>query len=49
MKLSKHVTVLEIPQERDHFTRHRFHFNGEGKEIICNQLALIIGKLFSAY
>jgi hypothetical protein len=46
MKLSKHVTILEIPQERVHFTRHRFHLNGEGKEIIRSQLALIIGKLF---
>ncbi|PNF32780.1 hypothetical protein B7P43_G04509 [Cryptotermes secundus] len=46
MKLNKHVTILEIPQDRDYFTRHGLHLNGKGKEIICTQLSAIIGKLF---
>ena len=46
MKLNDHVTILEIPQDRDHFTRHGLHFNGQGKENICSQLASIIGELF---
>jgi hypothetical protein len=46
MKLNDNVTILEIPQDSDHFTRHGLHFNGQGKENICSQLASIIGELF---
>jgi hypothetical protein len=46
MKLSEHVTVLETPQDREYFTRHGLHLNGYGKEAICRQLALSIGKLY---
>jgi hypothetical protein len=36
---------LKTPQDRDYFTRHGLHLNGQGKEIITSQLATIIGEL----
>jgi hypothetical protein len=46
MRLNKHVTILKTPQDRDYFTRHGLHLNGQGKEIITNQLATIMGEFF---
>jgi hypothetical protein len=46
MKLNKHVTILESPQNWDYFTRQGLHFNGYGKETICSQLAMSIKNLF---
>jgi hypothetical protein len=46
MKLNKHVTILKIPQDRDQFTRHGLHLSEQSKEIICSQLASVIGELF---
>jgi hypothetical protein len=44
--LNKHVTIFKIPHDKDYFTRHGLHLNGQGKEIICSQLAPIIERLF---
>lgn len=46
MKPNAHVTILEIAQNREYFTRHGLHLNSQGKENICEQLALSIEKLF---
>jgi hypothetical protein len=46
MKLNKHVTIIESPQNRGYFTRHGLHYNGYGKEILCNLIALNVKNLF---
>jgi hypothetical protein len=46
MKLNKHVTILESPLNREYFTRHGLHYNGYGKDILCNQIALSVKNLF---
>jgi hypothetical protein len=44
MRLNKHVTILKTPQDRDYFTRHGLHLNGQGKEIFYSQLATTVGE-----
>ncbi|PNF16255.1 hypothetical protein B7P43_G11638 [Cryptotermes secundus] len=45
-RFNKDVTILETPKDRDYYTRHGYHLNGLGKEIICKQLASVIDGLF---
>jgi hypothetical protein len=45
MKPNVHATTLEIDQDREYFTKHGQHLNGQGKENICRQLATIIGEI----
>jgi hypothetical protein len=46
MKPNKRVTILKAPQDKDYFSRHGLHLNGQGKENIGSQLATSIGELF---
>jgi hypothetical protein len=46
IRVNKNVKLLETPQERGYYTRHGLHLNGQGKETICEQLALAIDELF---
>jgi hypothetical protein len=32
MRLNKHVSILRTPQDRDYFTRHGLHLNGQGEK-----------------
>ncbi|PNF35696.1 hypothetical protein B7P43_G17400 [Cryptotermes secundus] len=45
-RFNKDVTILETPKDRDYYTRHVYHLNGLGKEIICKLLASVIDRLF---
>jgi hypothetical protein len=45
-RVNKHVKLVETPRERGYYTRHGLHLNGQGKEIICQQLARITDELF---
>jgi hypothetical protein len=46
MKPNVRATTLEIDQDREYFSKHGQHLNGQGKENICRQLATIIGENF---
>ena len=48
MKLSTHVTIINIDQNREYFTKHELHLNSLGKEVICKQIATIIDKLLQS-
>jgi hypothetical protein len=46
MMLSTCVTVIDVDQNMEYFTKQGLHLNGLGKEVICKQIATIIDKLF---
>jgi hypothetical protein len=38
MRAFNHASVLEITSDRNHFTKHGFHLNGVGKEVLSKQI-----------
>jgi len=41
----KNVQLIEVPSERELYTKHGQHLNWRGKEIMANEIALFIEKL----
>jgi lysophospholipase L1-like esterase len=46
MTLQPQVKLLETNLDRNHFTRHGLHLNFKGKDLVSQQLALIIEHIF---
>jgi hypothetical protein len=44
-KLYKHVKVLEVSRNRNVFTRHGLHLNGEGKRLMARQIVREIRQI----
>jgi hypothetical protein len=45
IKTSKHSLVVEINHKREFFTKHGFHLNGRGKEVVAKHLAMQISTI----
>ena len=46
MKPQSNVKLLELNLDRNHFTSHGLHMNLSGKEIVSQNLAMIIEQLY---
>jgi lysophospholipase L1-like esterase len=46
MKLQSKVKILELNLDRNHFTTHGLHLNSKGKELVSQELALVIQQFF---
>ena len=44
-KLYSHLSVLEIDENRQYYTKHGLHLNGLGKKIVSLNLALLVFSL----
>jgi hypothetical protein len=42
----RHVKVINVKSNREHFTRHGLHMNNEGKEQIARKIANAINMMF---
>jgi hypothetical protein len=40
------VKLLEIKLDRNHFTRHGLHLNFKGKELVSQELAMMVEQFF---
>ena len=48
VKAFKHVTLIAMSLDRNHYTIHGLHLNNYGKEIFAKQTASITGRLISS-
>jgi len=48
MKISKHVQIISMSTEKEHFTKHGLHLNGLGEDLIISNVAKRIKDLFSS-
>ncbi|PNF21874.1 hypothetical protein B7P43_G04390 [Cryptotermes secundus] len=48
LKLYKHVSVIRVNLNRQHFTRHGLHTNSKGKREMCQQVAELIQQKLEA-
>jgi hypothetical protein len=48
LKLYKHVSVISVNHDRQHFTRHGLHTNNRGKEKMCQQVAELVQQELGA-
>jgi hypothetical protein len=46
MKLQSKVKILELNLYRNHFTAHGLHLNSKGKELVSQELALVVQQFF---
>jgi hypothetical protein len=40
------VKILELNLDRNHFITHGLHLNSEGKELVSQELALVVQQFF---
>jgi hypothetical protein len=38
VRTSKHASVIDMTNDRNHFTKHGLHFKGLGKEVLAKQI-----------
>jgi DNA polymerase III gamma/tau subunit len=46
MKLQSKVKILELNLDRNHFTTQELHLNSKGKELVSQELALVVQQFF---
>ena len=47
MKLRTNMKILELPVDRNHFTSHGLYLNSKGKDVVSQNLALVVQQFFN--
>jgi hypothetical protein len=47
LKPHKHASLINLPMDRDHFTKHGLHMNGSGKDRLSGLLTSKISEIFA--